>query len=225
MLKKTHGSKAGCGPTWVNPSLGKHAKLHRGTKRLQLSEKVRATCLQAGPRQTSFELPTSRLRKSSSRTRASTEMSGAEMLERTGALENQAEQSWTFHEVTSMNEMNGVASDALAHQRKSFAQRSNDRGFTGHQRQSHGHLQEYQQGVRKEVQIHQVASSEEVESLRHELSQEDRIIRICVRHCRSGASESSSEIMQLGQERDHLNVHGRNLETRKVSMSQRGSFS
>ena len=164
---------------FVNPSLGKHAKLHRGTKRLQLSEKVRATCLQAGARQTSFELPTSRLRKSSSRTRASTEMSGAEMLERTGALENQAEQSWTFHEVTSMNEMNGVASDALAHQRKSLLSEVTTE-LHRHQRHCHGHLQEYQQGVRKEVQIHQVASS--VESLRHELSQEDRIIRICVRH-------------------------------------------
>ena len=35
----------------------------------------------------------------------------------------------------------------------------------------------------------------------------------CFLASRSGASGSSSEILQLRQERDHFNVHGRNLET------------
>ena len=51
----------------ANPSLEKCTKLHRGSKRSQLTECVgRATCLLARRRHTSFELPTSRLRKSSS---------------------------------------------------------------------------------------------------------------------------------------------------------------
>ena len=35
-----------------------------------------------------------------------TDMSNAEMRETTGALENQAEQTWTSHQVVSLNEMN-----------------------------------------------------------------------------------------------------------------------
>ena len=42
------------------------------------------------------------------------------MRERMGALENQAEATWTSHHVTLVNEMKSVASDALENQRKSF---------------------------------------------------------------------------------------------------------
>ena len=35
--------------------------------------------------------------------------------------------------------------------------------------------------------------------------------------CRSGASESASEIQQSRRERDHSNVHGRNLETETLA--------
>ena len=51
----------------VNPSLEKSTIIHRRTKRSQFSESIgRTTCLLAGGIQTSFELPPSRLRKSSS---------------------------------------------------------------------------------------------------------------------------------------------------------------
>ena len=72
------------------------------------------------------------------------------------------------------------------------------------------------------------ASREEFEKLRHELSQfhaEGSYDQILYTTSRCGASESSSEIQQLRQERDHLNDHCRNLETRNASMSKRGSFS
>ena len=68
----------------------------------------------------------------------------------------------------------------------------------------------YQQGVR------QVVSREEVEKLRHDVSQSlaegshsPNLFTTSI----SGASESSSEIQQVRQERDHLSVHGRILET------------
>ena len=92
-----------------------------------------------------------------------------------------------------------------------------------HQRAKPRHLQEYQQGVRRhlseaqhEVQVPRFASGEEVEHLRHELSQslaEGSYYQNQSTTSRSGASESSSEIQQSRQERDHLNVHGHNLET------------
>ena len=49
-----------------------------------------------------------------------TEMSRAEKRERMGALENQADQTWTSHQVTSLNEMNSVATDALESHRRSL---------------------------------------------------------------------------------------------------------
>ena len=81
-----------------------------------------------------------------------------------------------------------------------------------HQRHSHEHLQEYQQGVRLQVsevqlqvQIQQVAGREQVETLRHEVSQcfaeGSHCQNVCTT-CRSGTSESSSEIQLLRQERD-----------------------
>ena len=88
------------------------------------------------------------------------------------------------------------------------------------QRQSHEYLQESQQSVRRlsevqqEVQVQQVANREEVEILSRELSLAEASHHQNLHTTsRSGASESSSEILQLRQERDHLNVHDRNLET------------
>ena len=89
-----------------------------------------------------------------------------------------------------------------------------------HQRQGHGHLQEKQDDDQrhlsedqKEVQSQQVASREEIEKLRHELSQS----LVQGAHCwtlyntsGSGALESSSEIQQ---ERDSLTIRCRSLET------------
>ena len=142
------------------------------------------------------------------------------MRERVGALENQAEQTWTSHQVTLLNEMTSVPSDALENQRRSLLNEATAE-LQRHQRQSHEHLQEYQQGVRRhvsevrqEVQVQQVASREDVEILRRELSQclaerahgQNRLTT-----SRSGASESSSEIQQLRHEREHLTVHNHNL--------------
>ena len=45
-----------------------------------------------------------------------TEMSRAEIRESMRALENQAEQTWTSHQNTKLNEMNGVAGEALENQ-------------------------------------------------------------------------------------------------------------
>ena len=67
----------------------------------------------------------------------------------------------------------------------------------------------------KSMSNKQVASREEVEHFRRELSQsvaEGSHNQNLYMTSRFGASESSSEIRQLCQERDHLNFHGRNLE-------------
>ena len=42
-----------------------------------------------------------------------TDISRAEMLARMGALEQRAQQSWTSHQITLLDEMNSVAGDAL----------------------------------------------------------------------------------------------------------------
>ena len=72
--------------------------------------------------------------------------------------------------------MSDVAGDALENQRKSLLDEATPE-LQRLQRQSLEHLQEYQQSVRRhlsvvqlEVQVQQVASFEEVEYLRHELS-------------------------------------------------------
>ena len=50
-----------------------------------------------------------------------TERSGAEVRESMGALENEAEQTWTCHQVMFLNEMNSVASVSLENPEKKFA--------------------------------------------------------------------------------------------------------
>ena len=122
--------------------------------------------------------------------------------------------------------MKSVAGDALENQRRSLLNDATAE-LQRHQRQSSEHLQEYQQGVRRHLsevqhqdQVQQVASGEQVEILRRELSQSFAEASNYQSQCttsRSGASESSSEIQPLRQERDHLNVHGRNLETETLA--------
>ena len=75
-----------------------------------------------------------------------TEMSEAEMLARTGARENQAEQTWTFHQVMLLDEMNSIAGDALENRRRNLLSEASAE-LERHRKQSQEHLQEYQQGV------------------------------------------------------------------------------
>ena len=89
-------------------------------------------------------------------------MSGAEMQEMVGALKNQGEQNWTCHQVVQLNEMNSVAGDALENQRRSLLSEATAE-LQRHQRQSHKHPRNYQQGVRRhlsevqqEVQVHRL---------------------------------------------------------------------
>ena len=86
------------------------------------------------------------------------EMSRAEMREKK-----------TSRQVMSMSEMNSVASDVLENQRRSLLNEAPTE-LQKQQRQNHEDLQEYQQGVRRqvsevqpEVQNQQVARREEVE--------------------------------------------------------------
>ena len=104
----------------------------------------------------------------------------------------------------------------------SMKQRQN---FKGIKWQNQEHPQ-YQQGVRRhmsdvqeEVHVRQIPSGEVVEILRHELSQylaEGSHCQNLFTTSRYGASESQSEIEQLRQERDQLNVRGRNFEQSAV---------
>ena len=88
------------------------------------------------------------------------EKSRTEMRERMVALENQAEQAWTSHHITLLNGLNILPGDAL----------QNHRILQRQQRQSYELLQEYHQGVRRdlsevqqEVQIQEVTSRDEAE--------------------------------------------------------------
>ena len=74
--------------------------------------------------------------------------------------------TWTSHQVTLLNEMNSVAGDALENQRRSLLNKATAE-LQQHQRQSHQHLHDNQNGVRRhlaevqqDVQIQQVASGE-----------------------------------------------------------------
>ena len=136
-----------------------------------------------------------------------------------GALENQAEQTWTSHQVTLLNEMNCVASDALEKKRRNLLKEATTE-LERHQRQRHEHLQDYQQSVRRHVsevqhkdQVQQVARKEEVEILRHELAQS-----------LAEASENRSEIKQLRQKHDSLTTHCRSFENGNTEMSKCSRF-
>ena len=75
-----------------------------------------------------------------------TEMCRAVLRERMDALETQAEQTWMSHQVTLLDEMNGVAGDAPeSHGRSLLNEATTERQM--HQRQGHEHLLGYQQGV------------------------------------------------------------------------------
>ena len=123
-------------------------------------------------------------------------MSGAELLARTGSLEQRAEQFYTSRRVVLLDEMKSVC---RRQRREANAE------LQRHQRQRQRQSQEHFQEV---VQSQQVASGE-VENWRHELSQS----LVKGAHCqtlyvtsRSGASESSSEIHQVRHEREHKDV-------------------
>ena len=77
-----------------------------------------------------------------------TEMSGAELLVRTNAIKQRAQQAWTSHEVTLLNEMNCVAGAALEMQRRYLLSEAISE-LQRHQRQNQEHLQEYQQDVQR----------------------------------------------------------------------------
>ena len=90
------------------------------------------------------------------------DMSGVETRERIGALEDLAEQIWTC---TGKKQRRSFLDEATAE-------------LQWHQRPSHEHQQVYQQRVRRhlsevqqEVHAQQIASGEEFDRLRHELSQ------------------------------------------------------
>ena len=141
-------------------------------------------------------------------------ISRAEMLTRMGALEHQAEQTWTSHPVMFW-EMQSVTCDALENLRRNLLIEATAE-LQWRQTQSREHLQEYKQCVQRhfsevqqQVHVQQVARREEVEILRHELSRslaEGSHYQNLFTTSRSGASESSSDIQQLRQERDHLNA-------------------
>ena len=58
------------------------------------------------------------------------------MRKRMGALENQAEQTWTSHQITLLSEMNSVASNALENKRRSLLSEATAE-LQKHERQSH----------------------------------------------------------------------------------------
>ena len=66
------------------------------------------------------------------------------------ALENQAEQTSTSHQVMSLNEIKSVASDAQKNQRRSLLNEATIE-LQRHRSQSHEHLEEYQQGGRRHL--------------------------------------------------------------------------
>ena len=97
-----------------------------------------------------------------------------------------------------------------------------------HQTQGHEHLQENQQDFRRhlsevqqevqvQVQVQPVVSGEEVEfqdihCVSQSLAEGSQSQILCTTN-RSGAPESSSEILQLRREHDHLSVRSRNWDT------------
>ena len=114
-----------------------------------------------------------------------------------------AEQLWSSHQVTSLNEMQSVAGDALGNQRIGLIDEATAE-LPRHQMQCHEHLQGYQRDVRRhlsevrhQVQAQQVARKENVEHLRHELSHsladgsryqnlyttKDLVLRECISKC------------------------------------------
>ena len=110
------------------------------------------------------------------------------------------------HQVTLLKEMISVASEALDNQRRSLLHEATTQ-LQRHQRQSHEHLLGYQWTIRRhlsevqqEVQIQQVASREEVETMRHELSQS-----LSARDCSCDKNVVT------------VNVHGGSLETEALS--------
>ena len=88
--------------------------------------------------------------------------------------------------------------------------------YQRHQRQSHEHLQEYLHRSSAISSSPTGCEKRQVEHWTDELSQslaEGSHYQNLYTTIRSGASESSSEIQQFQNERDHVTVHSRILET------------
>ena len=130
-----------------------------------------------------------------------------------------------------LNEMNGVAGDVVENQRTNVLKEANAERQR-HQRQSQQHLQAYQQDVQhqlseeNEVQSHLVASREEVNMVRHELSQSPAggTQYQTPSNTTAGATESSSEIQQLRHERDTLSTSLSQFGRRNTKMPKRDHF-
>ena len=79
------------------------------------------------------------------------EMSGAEMRREEWMLPKiKQSHTWISYQVMLLNDTNSVAGDALKNQRRSFVSEARQR-LHRHQRQSHEHLQECQQGVQRHL--------------------------------------------------------------------------
>ena len=162
--QNSYGSRTGYGPISSISSLEKCTKLHRGSNRSQSSAffwaEQHVYWQEQGRyalnfQQTIFERVAREYEQAARHevhgtVAQATEMSRAEMRERMGAFENQAEQTWTSHQVTLLNDMKSVASDALENQRSDLLTDATME-LQRHQRHSHEHLQECQQGVRSHL--------------------------------------------------------------------------
>ena len=138
------------------------------------------------------------------------------MRERMGALENQAEQTWTSHRVTLLNKINSVAGDALDNQIRSLLNEATaelQKASKAKSRTCHK--------FNKKSKVNRLRAEKELFFFsRNELSQSLAQGSHCQNLCttrRSGAFASPSDIQQSQQESDHLNVYGRNLETEKLA--------
>ena len=74
-----------------------------------------------------------------------TDMSRAYMRGVMGVLENEVEQTWTSRQVALLNGINSFAGDVLENQIRSLLDEAAAE-LQMHERQSHEHLQQYQQG-------------------------------------------------------------------------------
>ena len=130
-------------------------------------------------------------------------------------FENQAEQTWTSHQVTLLKEMNSVAGDALENQRRivcSLKQRQTFKGIKGQVASICKNIRRVfdaiSQKFNKMSKSNRLRVGKKLKILRQELSQslaEGSHYQNLFTTCRSGASESSSEIQQLRRERAHFN--------------------
>ena len=208
-------------PEIVRIGFGPHGNFTEETKAHKHWKNWQTNMLLARAQQTRFELPTSRLRKSSSRTWACSPWwsscwtctnyrnvhSGKEW------RRSKIKQCKPGHQVTLLYEMNNVACDALE---KQFAHWSNGRTSKASEAKTRTSARISAESSTPHVRCSARSSSKlrvEKKSKFWDMSclillLKDHNIKIPNRKNRSGASESSSAIQQLRHERDHLTVHG-----------------